>query len=282
MIGHYVRHIKSRKHPEKNIINRVMLETAVQMQKLSHEADVRQQGADDEDVDYPVAPSCTNSLVAAGAIRWPRLSRENHQQHKEILKYTDAVRSAYLTELLGACVCALNTDRSSAGPILLQMESSKVWIGAWAYATSVRENRNMNKITSQSWFAILAKDVHGHVDAAHRMHALDGSVGVAARTSGYLYGRLRRFNLLTIAGWVGSPFSIAQCWLFQPRSTCPHTGLSTINVSAGCEINARYVDMSKIVCPIALGPVVTGWHQTKAEQELITTPNEYVVMHCLK
>lgn len=291
MIGHYVRHIKSRKHPEKNIVNRVMLESAAKLQAsidghtLQAQAE-EERDADDDAAGYAVAPSCTNSLILPGTIRWPALNDDNSATLQSVRSMTKLERAEFLVQRVGMQTCLVHAaDVITAPPLVVQMDSSKIWIGAWCYATSTREKRNRKMITTQSWFAILARNVHGYVEAAERMKELDPELVVEDQVAGYLYGRLRMFNHITVQGWNCNPFSIAQCWLFKPVSTDPQTGLSTINVSQRHELTFEYVDMSKIECPIALGPVVTGWNKDSKDAQaatLRTQPDCFVAMHCVK
>jgi hypothetical protein len=273
-IGHYVRSIKSRKHPEKNLMNRMMLESRVH---LLHSLDRGTRG-DEEEPEYVMVDSGINSAVQPGKVRWPKLNRDNSKLlHKDLALHPANVW-ALMTEMVGAQVCELYRDKTVNQFTCVGMNSSKVWIGKSRYSTAIREGRNQKLRTSQSWFAIKAEDVPQWVALTHKRHESEPDYSVEEALAGYLYGRFRMFFHVTVVGWRAEPFQLAQCSLYRGSGRNEHTKLETINIETA-ERGVEYVDLTKVAFPLALGPVVTGWNTSvNSEQRLQQDSKRYVVM----
>lgn len=290
MIGHYVRHIKSRKHPEKNVMVRMLWERSVHQQRISTLGIEPQ--CDDEDVG--VAPSCTNSSTPSGTVYWPALTRNNsriaHGSSQDRCKGDHSCCVALLTAYLGRDRAkeVLAGAEHAIQLKVLTMDASKLTIGTWTYATCLRESKSQNLKTSQAWFAISARHVPKFADRVRELAKDDvDPAPLESHLSRIFYGRFRSFARVTVSGAQPGPvdFSIAECDIFRPVSTHEITGLSTFSTDEE-EFNypGAHVEMRHVICPIARGPVFNGWKEHKDDPKNPPTlvADLWVAMHIQK
>lgn len=298
-IGHYVRSIKSRKYPEKNLMNRMLLESQV---TLKSSLDIARTDTDSRDTDYVMVPSFSSSTTESNNVIWPTLNKDNCYT---VYFYIETYKMLRL--FIGPQV--LYTFRNRAivtGDDIICRQTNikrppKITIGNWQYATAAREVKPGGaRLTTQSWFAIRAVDVPSWLhlvteckddytidsEAEHQRHPL---------LNGFLYGRFLSFVHLTIGKWQTAPFQLGVCNIFRgyQEPMFETAGIETINIKKAA-INPldhrgginHYIDLTKVVCPIALGPTHTNWNEfTKGKGDqvpLISQPDCWAVMLCKK
>jgi hypothetical protein len=289
-----VRHIKSRKLPEKNIMNRYMLERAVLLQQVRSTGQVYPCDPDDSD---GVAPSCTNSSTLSNAVHWPQLTRNNHKVvHGSLYKRHNRCSGNCCARAVEMYIGherfeALRKGKERTDRVrdlkALETDSVKVRVGAWFYATQPREVRRKIRASCESWFAIRASDVPDWRDkcALMSMENPDWDAQAAA-LDGVFYGCIRKFIRLTGVRGLSdnevseiAEFSLAQCDIYRPESVDPITKLATIATDDDMrKLEDVYIDLTKIICPIARGPKYEGWQAKRAQQNLTLARGKWVVM----
>ena len=291
MMGHFVRNVKSRRYAEKNLVNRVMFECTLERQYTAdrHQREKRDdsESETEEDAAFVVAPSMTNSTTPPGQVRWAAFTRDNSATLFPRRGVADPDLIAEITKYIGAKrVQQLGIDRRiiRSDARMIGTDSTKVWIGVWRYATITRENRNLALQTTQAYFAIQAAHVPFFVDQCEKRKRIDPNFNVAAAVdkAGQLYGQFVRFYKFYLDAQ--HTFEVAQVRIFRAQSVHPITKLPTINMDIPISLDndkELYIELKHVICPIALGPVVTGWDKNDEEQ-LVTDDNEFVVMHCRK
>ena len=291
MIGHYVRHIKSRKHPENNIMRRMLWERSVEMQRIITSGRIDQQlPADDED--NGVAPSCTHSAVATDKVFWPALTKNNSQivhggkPPAPRCKSNHSCCVALLNKYLGAHFVKAEGLTAAIGLKVLRTDSIKLAVGAWRYATFVREEKNKRMKTTQAWFAISARHVPIFADKCRELFG-DDEQRLNVAFSMVFYGRFRAFlRLTTTAGHKHLDLSLAECDIYRPISTHPLTRLATLSTEEEAHnYLGTHINVCHILCPIARGSVFDNWqkfkHDPKNEQPVLV-PDHWVCMHIHK
>lgn len=265
---------------------RMMVDRSVLLQRMGIEGETDAGDEEDADDDEGVAPSCTDVTASPSEVFWPVLNRSNSRITHGALR--ENCRATCCEELLVKYLGAaeLTRLRTKHGPFtrlkVVEMDSSILSVGVWKYASVLREQRTDALKTSKAWFAISAR----HVPIfANRIAALEPD---SPKLDAVFYGRLLCFHHLTVEGWNCGAISIAQCDIFKPVSIHPITRLATISTSPGEDElhNYRkvYVDMTKIMCPIARGPVCEGWAEFKDDksQQPRSLPHRWIAMHIIK
>ncbi|MDR3427876.1 hypothetical protein [Silvimonas sp.] len=274
MIGHYVRHIKSRKHPEKNVMTRMVSERSVLLQQLATVGCRVFPGVDSAEEDG-VAPSSTNSSLLAGSVHWPTITKNNsHLVHHRFkcLKPDSVCCVDLLKEYLGARRYAeLRTAGSIKSLHVVSVDSSKVQIGAWTYATTAREARTKHLKTTQAWFAIQARHVHRYFNRiAEIVQGNEEELKEKIDSTPLFYGRFKCFLRVTVEGLAQTTFSFGRCDIYRGRVD-PITQLATIDMdpnAGGVDTWVdTYIKLTNVLCPIARGPVFTGWPEFRADSK---------------
>lgn len=272
-----MRHIKSRKHPEKTIVNRAIYERSVQLASLRVEAQLLPSIEDDEaDEDDEVhssetfTPSTTNSFTRHDQVRWPTENKmagrsvvHSHGHATKNSPHTEDCCRRWLATYLGEeRVTSVTKPGERVRDLRVrEMDSMVIWIGNSQYATATRESRKATSLrTTRAWFAIPGRHVPAYVEHCRSRAECEPHYDLKKALDKMVHGRFLRFYQLRVAGTREEQYSVASVELFATLRVHPVTQLATITtrkMQIG-GLDTVFIDMTKVAHPIALAPVLVG------------------------
>jgi len=165
---------KSKKHPEKSLVNRYFLSVA------AHNP-VQPPGDAAAEEPHPLVP--LGAVDGAQTIEWPEASPYNRKKHSLSGTLSDP-RNRILVPILGADVCD-KYARLKSDFELFTLKTA-IRIGRWKFNCQRREEGRQTDRTRASWFSIRARHVpHLSVSAVLQ----DEASGLTADS--LIYGRIQ-------------------------------------------------------------------------------------------
>jgi len=272
-LAHLKRNIKSRRFAERNIMNRMVLESQV----LTALSQAQFDCAVLSKPDYALVNSCTDP----GMLFQPKaLCRTNSWA----LSYERHHVGEQLVQVFGHRFLAQRSGLPKDHEWI--RFTTKIRIGQWWYSTRVRESRNQQLQTRQSWFFIRAGGIPVLREAAEQIGRIkrnESAEQVEAEVQSLLnkpfIGEFLSFEVLRMKHWApggtAQQFWLGRCSLYQPacidggeQQSDPITGNFTIDLAqplkVGLEqLSAHYVLLDAVECPIVLGPESTSARSLK-------------------
>lgn len=199
---------KSKKHPEKSLVNRYHLSVAA--------GNPLQTGDAVADEPHPLVPLGGVDAGGDQPYEWPRSSCSNRKKDPRS-GGESANRQRILEPILGDEVCSRFSGRNS--DLSLFTFKTAIRIGRWKFNCRLREEAGAqtNK-TRSSWFSIRARHVP-HLSTSAVL--LDPTSGLTVDT--LVYGRIEQFAELTVPHWRGNPWHLADVFLYKSQGTHPAT-----------------------------------------------------------
>ena len=277
MIGYMSNQVKSKTHSAKNIENRYLRSVA------THISGVNGDGG------------ASHMLIDARVLgdKWPAPTRGNTKPvGEEYRSVTNNSRARRVLPMLGPAEC--DAHPTTACDYTMTWLHAPVTVGGWKYQYKIAEDRRAVHTARSSWFRIRWQDVPHHAEAERALRQDEDDERSRVRLNGrgeayapapgrpsvwhrpeFIYGRIERFAVVTIAQWTDVPYQLAQVDLFEP-SPAPraHTGLHTIDLRSrlcrktpGGRASIEFVQVKHLDACIAVGKTTTD------------TPHVLVVMH---
>ena len=224
-IGKLARTIKSRSHPEENLVNRYLLSAGV---TRGNNFTVIDADEEDEDDAHPLVPLGAVNSTSNKAIqepRWPKLTKYNsrflHQPAPE--RILDRILQPYV----GRTIAQRNHGQDHQYAV--RGTYNPVHIGPWKFTTYPFDDVKRPKPgTNHSYFAIRGKNVIHHSEWVSRMLSIPGSEEAEwfeYKFADYdpeelLIGQFHRFIDVSVPGWKEADrvHEIGQCTLWQGLS----------------------------------------------------------------
>jgi hypothetical protein len=240
---------------------------------LAQQAGQRSNVVEKEDAIDAYIMVCVNSDTPASAVSFPgETSRNRLKLYPNILP--NARNALVLVPMLGDSICRQYAAKDSTF-VCWDLSLNQANIGVWEYMTLRREKRNAKMRSVRSWFRCLRSSVPQYVDFKTRLRATWEAEGwVPERTfeqdmAEFFIGQFQEFYRLEIPGWRAQPFFVGKARLFFPSKENPVTKLTTIDPRTAnpfCplhdrRVNIEYVDLSKIDCQLAMGPMHKTWQR---------------------
>lgn len=221
-IGKLSRTIKSRVHPEENLVNRYLLAAGVTQRDVFTELDADEIA---EDESHPLVPLGAVNSTSNRTIQqpiWPKLTKSNSR----FIEHTGRQRVAQriLQPYVGSIVVQRNFGRSHR--YFARGTCNPVRIGPWKFTTeSLMDIIRPRPGTNHSYFAIRARHVIHEAEWVTRMQAEAPErmwYGDMHRSQydpdQLLIGQFHRFISLRTDGWMeGDNFhQIGECTIWRP------------------------------------------------------------------
>lgn len=206
---------KSKKHPEKSLVNRYCMSVAA--------GNPLQTGDAVADEPHPLVP--LGGLGGGQPYEWPLPSCNNRKKHPDSGTLSDA-RQRVLEPILGVDVC--NNFAGKNNDFSLFTFKTAIRIGRWKFHCRLREEAGVqtNK-TRSSWFSIRARHVP-HLSTSAVLQ--DPTSGLTVDT--LVYGRIEQFAELKVGQWRGNPWHLAHVRLYASLNTHLATGYPIIHLTA--------------------------------------------------
>lgn len=230
---------KSKKHPERSLVNRYFLSVAAH-----HPVEPLSEAAEEQ---HPLVPL---GAVDDGrpSIQWPTNSSCRKKDPRS--GTTSNVRERVLMPILGADVCNHFAARNNHF-VLFTLETA-IRMGRWKFNCRLREKGRQTDRTCASWFSIRARHVP-HLSTSDILH--DESSGLTADS--LVYGRIEQFAELHLPHWRGNPWQLAQVRLYAGSRVHPVTQYPIIDTTKPLLHLTRkieYVQVQHIVSMVAVAP----------------------------
>jgi hypothetical protein len=265
MIGKLSSSIKSRQHPEENLLNRYLRSVATRgVGFTAAEAELEDDAIAPADVHPLIHNDARNSMVDSQTIVWPAVLTRSNSLPSDIPRVAmEHIRGRIIFPMLGQEECDEHLLKSCAFTFSYIMV--KVRVGNWRYSffeceeviynaedEDPRLNRSMGK-TRASWFTVHSRDVPHY----QRTSPDDANE--------YVYGRIIRFAQLTIPAWRAEPFLLAKVYIYDNQGVEPVTGFNIINTIRPCKYTDKdgrsrfieYIQVKHLRGCIAVAPVNT-------------------------
>ena len=251
MIGHFSNKIKSRKHPEENLLNRYLRGVATRGVGFGRGGD-EDDSEDDSEANVDPHPlvrqdARNSSAMIDRTVVWPTRSSAKTQKHRlDVIRVDDgAVDAAHTADVaaaaapaadavpaaavistnddivrlrmqlyLGAAECLLHAGKSAAYEVIDII--SPVRVGIWKFGLKEREVQRRIGKTRTSWFRI-------------RMSKVPQYRNPAPDSDDFFYGRIQRFTELTVRGWRDAPYQLAHVELYVGSEPDASSGLVQID-----------------------------------------------------
>ena len=250
-------------HPERAMMNRY-LEYVSTNAEWAAGTELDRDVADDDVRRHPMVPlTAVNSGTDRFHVVWPTLTK--HTSRKLWTTGITRARSEVLLPILGPVVCDLNAKNNSFFNAV--GTSKKIQIGIWTYSCKDREDGKQVHGSRSSWFRIKCKHVPLYVK--RWAPALgDDPDDLDYDPEEELYGRFLSFLELNCHGWITPVSYHGECRLYRACATEEVTGEARIDITKPLTwidpfhivrrptgVPIRYVRLSAVEGPIALGPV---------------------------
>lgn len=299
MIGKLGSTIKSKRHPETNLVNRYLLNVATRTFRAT---------SSDSDYDalHPliIPPHLVHSNVDSHCVLWPQKTKKNSQRTQRHMTNLDHVRERHYIPILGPAVLAAHPRLSPQFELVFYRISLQV--GRWTYSSRAKEDGLQVGKSRSSWFRIRSEHVPhfdadalvDHVDTVELRLTRDLQFGARrARphrrnlrslkemaNTPFVYGRVLNFATLTISGWKTFHLARVELFLSAAFATWAH-GLVTLDLGYD-QLHFRpggpgsfrkpieYVQAQYLDAPIGLAPV----HLDASEAEAAGEPYHQLVL----
>lgn len=278
-IGKLARTIKSRNHPELNLVNRYRLSASVKYCKLVEE--------DDEDEPEEADQSLlllNPSMVDQHTIVWPPQFTRNNCRVLYKKRISHIVERVF-TPLLGATVVARNVGKPNAFRCTGTINNTSVRIGPWKFVASDFQAGEFKPGVCHSYFSIRAENIpHEREWFAREGGPITGRV-CGRKKDKYkqdelYYGQFHRFVHLSIPGWNDKVHQLGRCTLWRACTKQRGTGLPVINRDQPVMyLDAKqkprkmeWIPLVHVETIVAFGPLV--------EEFARPITNQYVAMQC--
>lgn len=266
-IGKLARTIKSRVHPEENLVNRYMLAAGVMQRNRLYTSP---EEAVDESEEHPLVPlgsvnSSSNQEVQE--VRWPILGKNNSR-----LMFTRThakVSGRVFKRMIGAAACARNVNKPNSFKCQ-GTTTSAVQIGPWKFQTMPKPKKNKPVVvkpgTSHAYFAIRIRFVPHFMEWAARYPE---RAGEDFDPDKLLFGQFHRFVQLKIPQWndADREHELGECTLWESLENQTGSDLPIIDLGddlrlddeAAVNRKVQYIPLQRVETIAAIGPVVQGW-----------------------
>jgi hypothetical protein len=282
------RSIKSRLHPELNLINRYMLDVTVRSSSIF--ARVPEEA--DEDDDHPlVALGAVNStlLRSVQEVVWRKFSRSNSRQrhyHRGDAHLKDRV----LSRMVGRLVIQRNLRKSDADWKVF-FTTIPIQVGPWKF-TSVPEDWRFEPGTCHAYFAIRQRNIPTLLDwyETAREQGWHLTPDERYRPDELIYGMIHELIQIQVPNWREGDrvISLARATCWRGDRQVGLSGLTEIDrrkpiklTQPGDEPNIKleFIPLQHIETQVMMAPVVTGWkdksHRPKDKENIDPVVSEH-------
>jgi hypothetical protein len=253
-IGKLGRTIKSRKHPEQNLVNRYLLVTSVHSQDLKASAAEAEEDAEPHPL-VPLGAVNSSRIRTLRPVVFPALTKHNSR-----VRYRDHgqghVRDRIFVRYLGEEVTARN-DGLPRGDWRVRetLSAVAVRVGPWKFGTG-EDHETIVPGTCNAYFSILAKNIPAYADA----HG-DSAEFVPSRL---FYGMIHKFVEVTCPQWLPADqvHHLAYCSIWrrvEGPAAMTKSGFRAIDVTCRLEVNGKpvhFIPLKHIHTQVMLAPTL--------------------------
>lgn len=284
-IVHLGRTIKSRKHPEKNLVNRYAFTFSIRPPNI-----LKHQYTDSDDSNPLSAFSLQSSHLNKGAavVIFPYFTRNKCRHMFKDLAAKDIMNNMFYP-MLGNKV--LTANRKNTNEFTCISTYSYVRIGAWRFQTGDEDDDSIEVGATNSYFSIRAKNIPVYHEY-HTQHKHDGDDIYDGEE--LLIGQFTRFMQLTLTNWKPIIHHAGKCRLYRIHSHSI-SGSPIINmkeddsraqyydIKMKCMRPVVFVPLQHVESMIAVAPRMAGWkdrtiESNKDKQQEIKQTDEWIAM----
>jgi hypothetical protein len=276
MIGFLSSTIKSRRHPEANLVNRYLRSCATRSGSFNIDAaessddDAKYDGDEVADDGILVADphplvrlDARNSAVDADRVLWP--SKNPSSQARPTPFGNTAESLVLLQAMLGAQLCAQYVGRDNS---FTEMKMLKpVIVGLNKLCASEKENKKTVGLTRSCWFRMARNDM------PHAAIPPQRDRGYIIPSTDAVFGCIHSFAEVHVPGWCDTAFHLAAVELYDGSDAEKYTGYPIINTSRPLRSHAdnviRYIQVKYVQALVAIAPV--KW-KNEQSQHLFVMP----------
>jgi hypothetical protein len=260
MIGHLAKLIKSRLHPEENLVNRQLRSCASRAAGFTASRVAADADADDDDEaadPHPlVRQDARHSMADKARVVWPRGNSTNAKGRVDVAEHEGAL--AQLHHMLGPDICDLHRGLSPA--FTRQRVLSSVVKGLYTLVPKEVEDRRAFSNSCSSWYSIPSARVP-HYTVPVRPPSVEHQFTYQFENplNPTLYGCIHSFVEVTVPAWKCEPFRLAQGLLYAGDHSERYTGFHCIDqrwpLRSVAKVALEYVQVQDILATVAIGPV---------------------------
>jgi hypothetical protein len=270
-IGHYASTVRSKVHPEENLMNRYLRSCATRgagftASRVSIDIDtggVAEVHTDDGSVtesDDPhplVRMDARNSMVDEARIIWPKVNSRNTKGRVDVAA---EVALDQLQKMLGPAICEEYRGRSPA--FTLRPMHSDVRKGLWLLGRKEREDTRSTSKTISSWFSIPSVHVPHYAVPVRPAYDRGMFSNRHLEVNPILYGRIHSFVEVIVPTWRPEPFRLAK-GLFYAGDHCErYTRFHCVDTLAPlvslAGVLLEYVQVKDILGSVAVAPILSS------------------------